>query len=45
MQAAETVIACDALSVHMAAYLRCPTIALLVLVKHLRYNLSIRCAA
>ena len=28
MQAAETVIACDALSVHMAAYLRCPTIAL-----------------
>ena len=28
MQAAETVIACDALSVHMAAYLRCSTIAL-----------------
>lgn len=28
MQAAETVIACDALSVHMSAYLRCPTIAL-----------------
>jgi ADP-heptose:LPS heptosyltransferase len=28
MQAAETVIACDALSVHMAAYLSCPTVAL-----------------
>lgn len=28
MQAADTVIACHALSVHMAAYLNCPTVAL-----------------